>query len=579
MKTSLPCRVALLAAVSFLPAPALRSQGPLTPPGAPAPTMKTLDQIEPRTPISALPFTINSPGSYYITGNLTGVANQHGITINADNVTLDLGGFELVGPGSGVTTAIRLVNAHVNATIRNGTVRGWLSSSVVAETVAGTELHVENLRVFGSGSAGIVLGNNGTAKGCEVRGSVATGISGGTSCKIIECTSTGQTGAGGDGINIGVNGLVLNCVASGNGGDGIQTGGVSTITGCTATGNTGIGFNAGTKCTLQSCVAQGNGTIGISCSAESTLGKCTAANNGSDGILGLDGCSLENCSASDNADDGFDFTSAVTMNNCTAYRNGSNGIQTTHGATLTNCSATLSSSEGFLLLGDSFTLNNCSAYDNVNTGILGNNAGTLANCSAESNGGAAGIAVSSGCTLTHCSARLNSSALTTTAGIFTGSRCHISRCSVSNTTSTAATLTATTGMGINVGADCIVEHCVAVACKGDGIHCGGGCVILSNLSNANGNSTGDGAGIHTTAGDVRVEGNTVVGNDRGIQVENTGSLIIKNDADGNTTDYVIAASNRYGAIINITAAGAAAVSGNTAASTVASTDPWANFSH
>jgi hypothetical protein len=75
------------------------AQGPLTPPpGAPAPTMKTLEQIEPRTPISALPFTISSPGSYYVSGDLVVVANQHGISIDASNVTLDLGGFELVSP-------------------------------------------------------------------------------------------------------------------------------------------------------------------------------------------------------------------------------------------------------------------------------------------------------------------------------------------------------------------------------------------------------------------------------------------------------------------------------------------------
>src|ERR1700722_17008335 len=41
------------------------SQGSLTPPGAPAPTMLTLSQIEPRTPISSLPFNITRPGSYY----------------------------------------------------------------------------------------------------------------------------------------------------------------------------------------------------------------------------------------------------------------------------------------------------------------------------------------------------------------------------------------------------------------------------------------------------------------------------------------------------------------------------------
>src|SRR3954471_10947563 len=119
-------------------------QGSLTPPGAPAPTMKTLDQIEPRTPISALPFTITQPGSYFVTGNLTGVAGQSGITINADNVTLDLGGFELVGPGSGVTNGVRVVSGRTNATVRNGSVRGWLGSNVAADNATCTEMHVEN---------------------------------------------------------------------------------------------------------------------------------------------------------------------------------------------------------------------------------------------------------------------------------------------------------------------------------------------------------------------------------------------------------------------------------------------------
>ena len=70
------------------------AQGPLTPPGAPAPTMKTLDQIEPRIAIQTLPFTINGPGSYYLARNLTGA---EGITIAVSNVTLDLNGYVLSG--------------------------------------------------------------------------------------------------------------------------------------------------------------------------------------------------------------------------------------------------------------------------------------------------------------------------------------------------------------------------------------------------------------------------------------------------------------------------------------------------
>src|SRR4051794_30032159 len=83
-------------------------QGSLTPPAAPTPTMKTLDQLEARMPVDTTHtpgnattlFILTQPGSYYLTSNLTGVSGQHGITINADNVTLDLNGFVLVGPGN-----------------------------------------------------------------------------------------------------------------------------------------------------------------------------------------------------------------------------------------------------------------------------------------------------------------------------------------------------------------------------------------------------------------------------------------------------------------------------------------------
>ena len=70
------------------------AQGSLTPPGVPGPTMLTLNQMEPRTPISSAPYTISQPGSYYLTANLT-VASGDAIDINANGVTLDLNGFTI----------------------------------------------------------------------------------------------------------------------------------------------------------------------------------------------------------------------------------------------------------------------------------------------------------------------------------------------------------------------------------------------------------------------------------------------------------------------------------------------------
>src|SRR5437762_10318381 len=81
-------------------------QGSLTPPGAPAPTMKRLDEVEPRTNLQASPappgvdttnatfdFLINQPGSYYLSANLA-ATKIVGVQINAEGVTLDLNGFQ-----------------------------------------------------------------------------------------------------------------------------------------------------------------------------------------------------------------------------------------------------------------------------------------------------------------------------------------------------------------------------------------------------------------------------------------------------------------------------------------------------
>jgi parallel beta-helix repeat protein len=65
------------------------AQGSLTPPGAAGPTMISLDQMEPRTPVDATHtpgntgslFIIKQPGSYFLTGKITGITNQNGILI------------------------------------------------------------------------------------------------------------------------------------------------------------------------------------------------------------------------------------------------------------------------------------------------------------------------------------------------------------------------------------------------------------------------------------------------------------------------------------------------------------------
>ena len=89
LRSSLPV-LALVSAFSLQPS-SLLAQGSLTPPGAPAPTMKTLQQIEPRTAITNTgAVTISQPGSYYLTANLA-VSSGDAITIATNGVTLDRG--------------------------------------------------------------------------------------------------------------------------------------------------------------------------------------------------------------------------------------------------------------------------------------------------------------------------------------------------------------------------------------------------------------------------------------------------------------------------------------------------------
>ena len=92
--------------------------------------MKSLDQIEPRTPISAVPFTISEPGSYYLTKNVTTTVSN-AIVITVNNVTLDLSGFTIsstVASAANGGTAILLAGSLSDISIFNGHIRGGVTN-------------------------------------------------------------------------------------------------------------------------------------------------------------------------------------------------------------------------------------------------------------------------------------------------------------------------------------------------------------------------------------------------------------------------------------------------------------------
>jgi len=261
------------------------AQGSLTPPGAPAPTMKSLDQIEARTPIDAAhtpgdannQFIISAPGSYYLTGNITGVSNLNCIEINVDNVTLDLNGFALIGVSNSIW-GIWVAAPHKNLRVHNGSVQNWGGSGMYCWLASNSQF--DHLR------ASLNYG---------------TGIYGGTRSIFTACTAE------------------TNLI-------GISTDGESTLTGCTAANNSNYGFTAGNYSTVTACTATANGSGGFNLQNNSTVIACTACGNKGGGILPGDACTVKDCTVNYNVGSGISGLGSLVIVNCTVNHNSGDGI-------------------------------------------------------------------------------------------------------------------------------------------------------------------------------------------------------------------------------------------------------------
>jgi parallel beta-helix repeat protein len=239
--------------------------GPINPPAGPVTsTMKTLSEVEPRIAINATNtpgdadvtpsmFKITQPGSYYLTGNITGVAGKNGIEITSPGVTIDLNGFSLNGV-TGTLDGIVLLGNLRGTTIRNGVVSNWGGDGI--DTYVG----------FGGG---------------RIEGVISTSN-------------------GGDGIRAGIAMTVTTSAATKNQGDGIVTSESCTVIGCTAYSNTGTGFVVGPGSTVENCSSMGNDGRGFSAELGSTVRGCAATVNGSDGISCSLSCTIQNNTLSRN---------------------------------------------------------------------------------------------------------------------------------------------------------------------------------------------------------------------------------------------------------------------------------------
>jgi hypothetical protein len=227
------------------------------------------------------PVTISEPGSYRLMSNLiVPDAATTAVQITADDVTLDLGGFSIIGPNvctpnptrctysGGAGIGVMAVGppgviSPANVRVSNGTVRGMGGHGI---RMMGDATAIENVQAISNGGPGLVVGQGRVidsvaqlnASGAAIVGLIVRG-----------CTSTNNV----FGIFIRPGGVGIGNVASANAAGGLSVNN-ATATGNTANDNGDYGIDAVCPATLVANTATGN-TTNIR-----TSGACTMANNG-----------------------------------------------------------------------------------------------------------------------------------------------------------------------------------------------------------------------------------------------------------------------------------------------------------
>src|SRR5271155_889756 len=100
--------------------------------------------------IAYSPYTITNPGSYIVVKDLTTAQNLDGIDINTSNVTIDLNGHTLYGPGTTASSfgngIYSYVNGVDNITITNGAILNFYGNGI---SLYNAQVHISKVKVLG----------------------------------------------------------------------------------------------------------------------------------------------------------------------------------------------------------------------------------------------------------------------------------------------------------------------------------------------------------------------------------------------------------------------------------------------
>ena len=561
--------------------------GDLAPPVGPvAPTMKTLQQVEPRTPISAATtpgdadslFRITQPGSYYLTSNVSVPSARNGIEIvSSGPVTLDFQGFSIIGQAGSLDGVSA---ASTSCTVFGGTIKGTAggignnSAALVVDNMTielvpttgkygvinffgASESRVTDTSISGAGAYAIAL-DNGLVSGCTIscppNGAGINVVRG-----IVErCTVRDARTA----VNV-TNAVVRDCVLLNSSTWGIFAFGSTSIERCmiVQTAGRGIDVSKGSSISdttvfgaatafrvledgfVSGCNANGFSLEGFNIEADVVIERSSATSStGTAFFTTAAGAVLRDCVATGSP---ISLGNSARLSNVTVRNATGTGITVGEGSVLSGCRSSSNTLSGFFIASRS-VVTDCLATSNSTHGFAGNDSITLTNCRAESNI-AAGYIFNDRCTFTDCSASLNSQLGYSVRDGATFSNCYASD---------------NGGDGFIARFGSRWESCTARSNTFDGIEASSGAYVLNCVLDTNGRGVASGANIRLTGDSGRIEGNSLIGADFGIQTLFGGHVIVRNNARNNTNNYGgISGGNDVGPI------GSAATA----------TSPWANI--
>jgi len=248
-------------------------------------------QIDQRKPISSAPFTIRAPGSYYLTTNLT-IRAGTAISVNTNNVTLDLNGFTITSTETPAASSVGiLLNAAVNVTILHGFISGGVTNNggtyggsgfgcgIYSGNVSSpANVRVSGVSVSGCLNEGILLSeqNNSVVESCTVNTVGYYGISA-TSVSDSTVQNCGYIGVAAITAN--------NCQGYGLSAYGVVA---RTANNCYGYSSSGHGIDADTANNCSGYSSIGNGVIAT------TASNCFG-DNGNGGGSGVSATTAINC--------------------------------------------------------------------------------------------------------------------------------------------------------------------------------------------------------------------------------------------------------------------------------------------